>query len=295
MMHTASSFVSFVAIVSVLPHASAWGTLGHETVAYIAQNFVASSTASWCQSILADTSSSYLANYATWADSYRYTSAGKFSAPFHFIDANDSPPSSCSVNYDRDCGATGCVVSAIQNYTQRVQDGRLSQAHQQEALKFIIHFLGDVTQPLHDEALEVGGNDIAVTFDGVQTNLHHIWDTDMLMHLRGLPTTGTPALSDAQSWANDLTNEINSGMYSSAKDSWLSSSDISDSQSSGVAWATDANSQVCSTVLKGGEASVENHELNGSYYQAAYPVFQEQIAKAGYRLAAWLDDIAAAN
>lgn len=43
------------------------------------------------------------------------------------------------------------------------------------ALKWIIHFLGDIHQPLHDEALEVGGNGIDVTYDGESTNLHHIW------------------------------------------------------------------------------------------------------------------------
>lgn len=94
----------------------AWGDLGHYTVAYIAQNFVKSATKTYCQDILGDTTTSYLANVATWADSYRYTDAGAFSYDYHFIDANDSPPTSCSVDYDRDCGESGCSVSAINNY-----------------------------------------------------------------------------------------------------------------------------------------------------------------------------------
>lgn len=44
-----------------------------------------------------------------------------------------------------------------------------------EALEFLVHFIGDITQPLHDENLEVGGNDIDVTFDGEDTDLHGIW------------------------------------------------------------------------------------------------------------------------
>jgi hypothetical protein len=99
----------------------AWGNLGHETVAFIASNLVKANTKAWAQDVLDDTSSAYLANVATWADTYRTTAAGKFSAPYHFIDAEDNPPSSCSVDYNRDCGKTGCVVSAITNYTQRVQ------------------------------------------------------------------------------------------------------------------------------------------------------------------------------
>ena len=93
----------------------AWGGLGHETVAYIATNFVAPSTKSFFQEILSNTTNDYLASVATWADSFRYTSAGRFSAPFHFIDAQDSPPGSCGVKYSRDCGVKGCV-GAIQNY-----------------------------------------------------------------------------------------------------------------------------------------------------------------------------------
>jgi hypothetical protein len=57
-------------------------------------------------------------NFLEWADSFRYTQAGKFSAPFHFIDAEDNPPSSCGVTYSRDCGEKGCVVGAISNYVR---------------------------------------------------------------------------------------------------------------------------------------------------------------------------------
>lgn len=84
-------------IASLIPLASvvsAWGTLGHDTVALIAQNFISAETASFAQGILNDSSTSYLANVATWADSYRYTAAGKFSAAFHYIDAEDDPPHS---------------------------------------------------------------------------------------------------------------------------------------------------------------------------------------------------------
>lgn len=94
----------------------AWGAFGHETVAYVATNFVSASTKTYFQTLLGDTSADYLATVSTWADSYRSTTAGKFSAPFHYIDAQDNPPSSCGVNYERDCGSEGCVVSAISNY-----------------------------------------------------------------------------------------------------------------------------------------------------------------------------------
>ncbi len=108
--------LSLAALASVLPSALAWGAMGHETIAYVATNFVAPTTKTYFQSLLGDTSSNYLASVASWADSYRYTAAGKFSAPYHFIDAQDTPPSSCGVELSRDCGKNGCVVSAIANY-----------------------------------------------------------------------------------------------------------------------------------------------------------------------------------
>ena len=94
----------FLITLTALQRAQAWGTLGHETVGYIAQNFVKNSTQAWAQAILDDTSSSYLANISTWADDYKYTSEGAFSSAFHYIDAEDNPPASCNVDFDRDCG-----------------------------------------------------------------------------------------------------------------------------------------------------------------------------------------------
>jgi hypothetical protein len=112
--------MSALLLISLASTAAAWGTLGHETVALVAQNYISSDTAKFCQTILADTSATYLANVATWADSYRETKAGAFSAPFHFIDAKDSPPKSCNVNYQRDCGSSGCSVSALANYVSAI-------------------------------------------------------------------------------------------------------------------------------------------------------------------------------
>ncbi|KAJ5464516.1 Nuclease PA3 [Penicillium daleae] len=265
---------------------NAWGVLGHATVAYIAQNYVSSSTASWAQGVLGDTSTSYLANIASWADQYRTTTAGKWSAPLHFIDAEDNPPTSCNVDYTRDCGSSGCSISAIANYTQRAGDGRLSTANIAEAVKFLVHFLGDVTQPLHDEAYEVGGNSIKVTFDGYSDNLHSDWDTYMPEKL-----IGGSSLTDAQSWANTLINEINSGSYKSQAASWIQGDDISDPVTTATRWASDANAYVCTVVMPDGAAALETGDLYPTYYNSAIGTIELQIAKGGYRLANWLNMI----
>ncbi|KAI0387874.1 nuclease S1 precursor [Hypomontagnella monticulosa] len=277
---------------SALPGAMAWGAMGHETVAYIASNYVSSATKSYFQGLLGDTSADYLASVASWADSYRYTTAGKFSAPYHYIDANDNPPSSCGVTLSRDCGSEGCVVRAIQNYTSILVAQQASKANLQIAAKMVIHFVGDIGQPLHCEALEVGGNDIDVEYDGDSTNLHAIWDSQIPESV-----SGGSSLSSAKSWSSTLITKINSGDYKSQAASWVSGLSVgssSDQTSSALKWATESNAYVCSTVLKGGISTVENKELSGQYTTTAQPVVDLQIAKQGYRLAKWLDAIVAA-
>jgi hypothetical protein len=142
-------------LLVVLPSAAnAWGSLGHTTVAYIAQNFVCDKTAKFAQQLLNDSSTAYLANVATWADSYRNEPEGKFSSVLHYIDALDNPPESCNIDYARDCPEEGCIVSAIANYSSRAVEKDVGIVEQQKALKWVIHFLGDVHQPLHVENIE---------------------------------------------------------------------------------------------------------------------------------------------
>ena len=270
---------------------SAWGTLGHETIGFIAQNLVKNNTAAWAQGILNDTSSSYLANVSTWADSFRYTDEGSFSSGFHYIDAEDDPPTSCNVDYDRDCSSEdGCVVSAIANYTQRVQaSGNISALEVDYALRFLVHFIGDITQPLHNEAFELGGNGVNVTFNSDnETNLHSIWDTEMPEEL-----VGGYELEDAQNWADNITAEIEDGIYKDAATSWVSGLDIGDAKGSALGWARDANKYVCSKVMPDGAEPLESGDLYPDYYDGVIDTIELQVAKAGYRLAAWLDAIAA--
>ncbi|KAF8185927.1 nuclease s1 [Mycena galopus ATCC 62051] len=271
--------------LATLQGAHAWGVLGHATIAYIAQNYVTNETASWAQGVLNDSSNSYLASIASFADQFRATAAGAWSAPLHFIDAEDNPPTTCNVDFARDCGAAGCVVSAITNYTQRAGDGRLTAANLDEALKFLVHFVGDVTQPLHDEAFELGGNDIPVHFMGFNDNLHSDWDTFMPEELIGAAT-----LPNAQSWANMLIAEIDSGDFATQKASWVAGDTISDAITTATRWASDANALVCTVVMPQGAAALTAMpDLFPGYYDGVIGTIELQIAKGGYRLGNWLN------
>ena len=204
-----------------------------------------------------------------------------------FIDAEDTPPTSCSVDFSRDCTTKGCSISAITNYTSRVQDTSLSPTERMEAMEFLIHFLGDITQPLHDEAEEVGGNDIAVTWDGTKTNLHACWDTQMVEKIAG----GENSTATVDSFAAQLITQIDNGTYASQKEDWVSCVDITTAQDCATEWAQDANALNCQYVLQNDESGME---LDGTYYTGAVPYIELQISKGGYRLGAWLNALAAA-
>jgi hypothetical protein len=127
-----------------------------------------------------------LAKVADWADQARYSAAYHWSGPLHYIDVRDDllpegcpvhdagSSSSCSFNYARDCVEDVCVAGAIVNYTQRLKSqihplrSSESNEHSQqllrqlpshtsvsanssdsESLKFLVHFVGDIHQPLH--------------------------------------------------------------------------------------------------------------------------------------------------
>ncbi|KAI1392392.1 S1/P1 nuclease [Hypoxylon trugodes] len=274
----------------LLPGAVAWGSLGHITVAYIATNFVKDTTTTYFQDILRNDTQHYLAGVATWADSIRYTKWGRFSKNFHFIDAKDSPPDYCGVDFERDCKDEGCVVSSIQNYTSQLLDTDLWSWRRGQAAKFVIHFVGDIHQPLHVENVAQGGNGIHVKWDQSEVNLHHVWDTSIAEKMLG--GIHRKPYDAGLVWAANLTEQIKSGKYQTASKLWNTGVNLDDPIQTAMGWANESNAVVCTHVFPEGPKSIVGQELAGDYYEKAAPVIELQVAKAGYRLAAWLDLIA---
>ncbi len=95
--------------------------------------------------------------------------------------------------------------------------------------------------------------------------------------------------ADAESFAKNLTASINNGAYGWNSSSWLEGTTLNDTLSTAMTWADQANRYVCSDVLAAGVAAVEQGDLSGSYYKAHFDVARVQIARAGFRLGAWLN------
>lgn len=225
-------------------HVLTYPGFGHITIAYVASNFVQPQTTTYFQTLLRNDTSDYLANIATWADSIRYTKWGHYTGVFHFIDAKDEPPYNCSVELDRDCKDEGCVVTAIQNYTSQILDPSVPTWLRAQAAKFVVHFVGDIHQPLHDEDVSRGGNGIHVLWEGRELNLHHVWDSSIAEKWVG--GIRRKPYHEAQEWADELTSKIRDGGLKEQSKTWLDGVDFAEPIKTALGWAREGNAYVCS-------------------------------------------------
>ncbi len=161
----------------------AWGDIGHRIVAELAWRQLDPTAKAEIQRLLGETGSADpLPDIASWPDRLRDDPAtkalGKATGPLHYMDFVDGK---CHYVPARDCADGKCVVGGLEKYVAILGDRHKSQAERAEALKFVVHFVGDVHQPLHaGNRDDKGGNDYQVQFDGKGTNLHSVWDSKML-------------------------------------------------------------------------------------------------------------------
>lgn len=149
-------------------------------VAAVAQGFLSPSATQGIANLLPE-SNGDMSQVASWADSVA-RNMYPWSPPLHYV---NTPDWTCNYDRKRDCSANGvqgfCVDGAIQNFTGQLIAGK-APISLNVALKFVIHFIGDIHQPLHcgfnsDE----GGNTIVGTFEQTKgRKLHQVWDNDMV-------------------------------------------------------------------------------------------------------------------
>ncbi|KAG9089110.1 hypothetical protein FRC07_012401, partial [Ceratobasidium sp. 392] len=172
----------------------------HKTVATIAQIHLLPSAQRAVRAILPGSSNGSLASVASWPDEVRDKDEWKWSKPLHFVNAkNDFPPQNCAFG-EFGWLSEGNVFNAIVNMTRNLD--RLTGDTQDQALRFLTHFFGDVHQPLHLTGRYFGANMVPVIYNGKNTNLHSVWDDDLILHrirtltnyTTPLPTSPTPSL-----------------------------------------------------------------------------------------------------
>lgn len=160
-------------LLLVVQNVFAWGTSGHKIVAQIAENNLKPAAKARIQALLSGVS---LADVSTWADSIRGRAEWKFTSTWHYVNIPDG------LSYeDSDHDTNGDVITAITELTQVLKDKTANSIDQQSALKLIVHFVGDIHQPLHvGKSDDRGGNNITVVYEGKSVNLHSLWDSVLI-------------------------------------------------------------------------------------------------------------------
>jgi hypothetical protein len=218
------------AIIALIPcSALAWGDEGHKIVALVAQQFLDPAVQEKVVAILAadpDTLTAHdIASEATWADRYRDSDRNgsrqhyEQTRDWHFVDIELGDP-----NLDAACfghpplpagtiasngPARVCIVDKIEQFTAELANPSTDPEERLIALKFVLHLVGDLHQPLHAaDDHDAGGNRKRVSADGFRPgNLHHFWDTEWVQRLVADPkqvaTMLTTAISvgDRQQWS----------------------------------------------------------------------------------------------
>lgn len=160
----------------------AWGAAGHRIIAAMAEQRLTPAARAEARRLLAPSGAGSLADVAAWADQVREDPAqrelARATAKLHFINFSDAR---CGREPARDCVDGDCVVAAIARYAALLGDRARSDAERAQALRFLVHFVGDAHQPLHaGYRVDRGGNNHQVRLGDKGTNLHTVWDFDVL-------------------------------------------------------------------------------------------------------------------
>lgn len=153
--------------------AFAWGPTGHKIVAQIADDQLTARTKQKVSELLQGQT---MAEVSNWADSVKNTPAWVKSKPWHYVDIPDGHTYE-DITHDPE----GDAITAITQMVNILKSSSSTTSEKATALKFIIHFVGDIHQPLHiGRPSDRGGNSIKVRYEGRLMNLHSLWDSSMI-------------------------------------------------------------------------------------------------------------------
>ena len=262
--HVRKLFSVVVALVLLccysLP-AFAWGPAGHRIVAMIAQQNIKPQTRTRIKQILGNNVS--LVSVATYADAVRDRFPHTYNN--HFVDI---PKDNTSYDPAHDCKADpekgDCVLAALERFRAEALDPNESIGRRRFALKFIVHLVGDMHQPLHcSDNDDRGGNDVKVKWFGDDSNLHKVWDSKIIDN----------AELTEQEFVDALVTDLTPQEIADLKKGNL------------LRWALEAHTLAKTNAYN----TPANLELGDDYYDQNWATVDKQLLRGGMRLARVLD------
>lgn len=241
--------------------ALAWGPEGHKAVAILATHYMHPDTRARVRELL---SSESIEDASLWADTVAHSSRTE-TAPWHYIDI---PLRDSRINLSRDCPHGQCVLVKTEEFLAVLGNPQSGQEARREALKFVLHFVADLHQPLHcEDNHDKGGNAQHVIFDGHPDNLHWVWDTGLVQEINPDPQEVAAALGRA------ITERERAAWEGGSIQDWVMESH-----------------RLAQTVAYGGLPRAADPTLDRGYDLRAEAVIEVQLEKASVRLAYVLNE-----
>lgn len=246
----------FIMLMSLSTVAMAWGETGHRVTGAIADEHLPPSTRARVQALLG---AEDLARVATWADDMRSSPAAYWqeqAGPLHYVTVP------ADMTY-KEIGAPpeGDAYVALTTFAATLRNPETSLEQQQLALKFSIHLIGDLHQPLHvGNGEDQGGNQVQVTWFGESSNLHRVWDSAMI-------NSKNLSYSELAHW-------LLAEMTPTQQQNWR--------EPDPLVWIAE------SAALRPG-VYPQAERLSWNYRYEHFPTVERRLAQAGIRIAAWLE------
>ncbi|HSG89498.1 MAG TPA: S1/P1 nuclease [Pseudomonadales bacterium] len=251
-------FTVVLLVLALLPAlASAWGPTGHRVTGALAEHWLSPRAAAAVAGILgAET----LAEVSTWPDQMRSSPEPfwqRTATPWHWVTV---PPGRTYV----EVGAPpeGDAYTALARFRGVLRDPDASLEERQLALRFAVHLVGDLHQPLHvGNGSDRGGNQFEVRYMGDETNLHSVWDSGII---------NRQELSFSE-WTQRLLRHVDAESLAA----W--------SEPDPLVWIAES-AAIRPTIYP------QTRAIGWDYDFVSVPVIRTRLSQAGVRLAAWLNE-----
>jgi nuclease S1 len=290
----------------------AWGCKGHQTIAFIAEKYLTPEARQLVDKLLTENlvdpllkrycgnpTRDLMADASTWADDVRNE---RKNGQWHYIDI---PRGALHGPLDFYCGDQGCITKAIADQVAILKDKSADPHKRADALRYIIHFVGDLHMPLHASTNDdEGGNCVPVRYfrrqphenhNSFAPNLHAVWDT--AIPERDMEGAEPPEYADhlIELFSSNVSKWQAEGIHV-GEWAWQSH-DLAETVAYGkldptVPVETPTPVHSCTDDNNIGERMLHLHLVVGENYQeAADLIVEQQLAEAGIRLAMILNDV----
>ncbi|HEX8457221.1 MAG TPA: S1/P1 nuclease [Pyrinomonadaceae bacterium] len=287
-------FALVLSLIPLLPASTthAWGPSGHRIVAMIAYRHAKPSTQQKIDALLNDRR---LESIANWADEVRPNRLE--TSRWHYADiprnaGTFDPARDCQREKDKHGQDLGdCAIAAIKRFRPILSNKQNLKWRRAEALKFIVHFVGDLHQPLHcGDPDDQGGNEIMVKFLGQDMKLHKVWDSGIIRQAK---------MSDEEFAAALESTLLEDPEVATTEEIKEMKANIAEMQKGTLEeWARESHQLAMNNAYRAPSGALmtepsSTEELSQAYYDKNWKVVDDQLLKAGLRLARILDELLA--